>query len=67
MNAREYVLQMCRPVMLQVNTLADGQLGTGWPRCLPPGERIGEENWRVCVFGGGGLVGLGGGRMHCRG
>ena len=47
MNTSEYVLQMCRPVTLQVNTLADGQLGTGWPHRLPPGESSGEGKRRV--------------------
>lgn len=46
-NTSEYALQMCRPVTLQVNTLADGQLRTGWPHRLPPGERSGEGRRRV--------------------
>lgn len=54
MNTSEYVLQMCRPVTLQVNTLTDGQLRTGWPHRLPPGESSGEG---VCVCGGGGCWG----------
>lgn len=41
-NTSEYALQMCRPVTLQVNTLADGQLRTGWPHRLPPRESAGE-------------------------
>lgn len=52
MNTSEYAVQMCRPVTLQVNTLADGQLGTGWPHRLPPGESAGEGRRRV--EGGGG-------------
>lgn len=46
MNTSEYVLQMCRPVTLQVNTLADGQLGSGWPHRLLPGESVGEGRRR---------------------
>lgn len=46
-NTSEYALQMCRPVTLQVNTLADGQLRTGWPHRLPPGESAGERRRRV--------------------
>lgn len=42
MNTGEYVLQMCRPVTLQVNTLTDGQLRTGWPHRLPPRESAEE-------------------------
>lgn len=45
-NTSEYALQMCRPVTLQVNTLADGQLGTGWPHRLAPGESGGEGRRR---------------------
>lgn len=48
-NTSEYALQMCRPVTLQVNTLADGQLGTGWPHRLPPGG----ECWRRKEESGG--------------
>lgn len=40
-NTGEYALQMCRPVTLQVNTLTDGQLRTGWPHRPPPGESAG--------------------------
>lgn len=47
MNTGEYALQMCRPVTLQVNTLADGQLGTGWPHRLPPRESPGGGRRRV--------------------
>lgn len=46
MNTSEYALQMCRPVTLQVNTLADGQLRTGWPHRLPPGESAGAGRRR---------------------
>lgn len=42
MNTSEYALQMCRPVTARVNTPADGQLGTGRPRRLPPGEPAGR-------------------------
>lgn len=42
MNTGEYALQMCRPVTLQVNTLTDGQLRTGWPHRLPPRESAEE-------------------------
>lgn len=45
-NTSEYALQMCRPVTLQVNTLADGQLRTGWPHRLPPREIAGEGRRR---------------------
>lgn len=45
-NTSEYVLQMCRPVTLQVNTLTDGQLRTGWPRRFPPGESVEEGRRR---------------------
>lgn len=45
-NTSEYALQMCRPVTLQVNTLADGQLRTGWPHRLPPGESAGAGRRR---------------------
>lgn len=55
MNTGEYVLQMCRPVTLQVNTLADGQLRTGWPHRLPPGEIAGEGRRRGKDGGGGGV------------
>ena len=70
MNTSEYALQMCRPVTLQVNTLADGQLRTGWPHRLPPGESAGEgrrrgeegEGWGTGAkrVGGGGIGGGGG-------
>lgn len=53
MNTSEYALQMCRPVTLQVNTLADGQLRTGWPHRLPPGESAGEGRRREEGEGGG--------------
>lgn len=46
MNTREYALQMCRAVTPQVNTLADGQLGTGWPHRRAPRERAGEGRRR---------------------
>lgn len=42
MNTGEYALQMCRPVTLQVNTLTDGQLRTGWPHRPPPRESAKE-------------------------
>lgn len=45
-NTSEYALQMCRPVTLQVNTLADGQLRTGWPHRLPPRESAAEGRRR---------------------
>ena len=69
MNTSEYALQMCRPVTLQVNTLADGQLRTGWPHRLPPGESAGEgrrrgeegEGWGTGAKRvGGGIGGAGG-------
>lgn len=41
-NTGEYALQMCRPVTLQVNTLTDGQLRTGWPHRPPPRESAEE-------------------------
>lgn len=46
MNTSEYALQMCRAVTLQVNTLADGQLGTGWPHRRAPRESAGEGRRR---------------------
>lgn len=62
MNTSEYALQMCRPVTLQVNTLADGQLRTGWPHRLPPGESAGEGRRREEGEGGGtGAKRVGGG------
>lgn len=45
-NTSEYAFQMCRAVTLQVNTLADGQLGTGWPHRHAPRERAGEGRRR---------------------
>ena len=60
MNTSEYALQMCRPVTLQVNTLADGQLGTGWPHRLPPGESAGGGRRRVEREEEGEAVGEGG-------
>lgn len=52
-NTGEYALQMCRPVTLQVNTRADGQLGTGWPHRRPPREQAGRGGGR-CTGGRGG-------------
>lgn len=45
-NTSEYALQMCRAVTPQVNTLADGQLGTGWPHRRAPGGRAGKGRRR---------------------
>ena len=73
MNTSEYALQMCRPVTLQVNTLADGQLRTGWPHRLPPGESAGEGRRRGEEGAGGGTGakrvgggGIGGGELWVR-
>lgn len=53
-NTSEYALQMCRPVTLQVNTIADGQLGTGWPHRPPPRERESGRRVEEGELGGGG-------------
>lgn len=45
-NTSEYALQMCRAVTPQVNTLADGQLGTGWPHRRAPGGCAGKGRRR---------------------
>lgn len=37
---------MCQAVTPRVNTLADGQLGTGWPHRRAPGGRVGKGRRR---------------------
>lgn len=43
---------MCQAVTPQVNTLADGQLGTGWPHRRAPGGRVGKGRRRQEEGGG---------------